>query len=172
MEASKIRALESVRFSTGKTPNLTEIRHTRSYQSAGCDTDHSLVGCKVTICVKKMYRKKTPYYPRMNKGEIKNNQKCKQLNNEATKVSLVLTSDNEAWSNLRDGIYSAAMTAFGISIKKNVDWFEENALTQLPLVNEKTTALLAYTTYPSIRNRENLRAASRKMQTEARRTCI
>ena len=33
--------------------SLKEILHTRSYQSAECDTDHSLVGCKVRICVKR-----------------------------------------------------------------------------------------------------------------------
>ena len=51
--------------------NLKEIQHTRSYQSAECDTDHSLVGCRVKISVKKMYRKKIPCHPRINMSEIK-----------------------------------------------------------------------------------------------------
>ena len=33
---------------------------------------------------------------------------------------------------------------FGKSVKKNVDWFEANSITLIPLVNEKRTALFAY----------------------------
>ena len=62
-----------------------------------------------------------------------------------------------------------AIAAFGKSVKKNVDWFEANSLTLIPLVNETRTELLAYKTYPSIRNRESLRTVRRNMQTEARR---
>ena len=72
-------------------------------------------------------------------SEIKGKQKCEQFNNETTKLSLALTSVNEAWRTLRDGIYNAAITVFGKSVKKNVDWFEENSLTLLLLVNEKRT---------------------------------
>ena len=129
--------------------NLKEIQHTRSYKSAECDTDHSLVGCRVIICVKKMYRKKTPCHPRINMSEINDKQKCKKFNNETTKLRLALTSVNEACCILRDGIYNAAFTVFGRSVKKNVDWFEENSLTLLPLVNEKRTALLTCKTYPN-----------------------
>ena len=39
----------------------------------------------------------------------------------------------------------------------------------MALVEEKRFVFLAYKTYPSIRNRENLRIARRKMQKEARR---
>ena len=100
---------------------------------------------------------------------IKDEQKCEQFNNETTKLSLALTSVNEAWCTLRDGIYNAAITVFGKSVKTNVDWFEENSLTLLLLVNEKRTALLAYKTCASSTNRKNLRTARRKMQTEARK---
>ena len=116
-----------------------------------------------------MYRKKTPCHPRINMSKIKDHQKCEQFNNETTKLSLALTSVNEAWCTLCDGIYNAAITVFGKSVKKNVDWFEENSLTLLPLVNEKRTAHLADKTCPSSTNRENLRTACRKMQTEARK---
>lgn len=51
---------------------------------------------------------------------------------------------------LRDGIYNAAIAGFGKSIKKNVDWFEENAQTLLPLVEEKRSTLIAYKNSPSI----------------------
>ena len=64
-------------------------------------------------------------------------------------LSLVLTSVNEARCTLRDGMYNAAITVFGKSVKTNVDWFEENSLTPLPLANEKRTALLAYKTCPT-----------------------
>ena len=95
-------------------------------------------------------------------SEKKDKQKCEKCNNETTKLSLALTSVNEAWCTLRDGIYNAAITVFGKSVKKNVDWFEENSLTLSPLV----TALLAFKTCPST-SRENL--ARRKMQTEVRK---
>ena len=103
-----------------------------------------------------MYRRKTPGHPRINRSEIKDTQKCKQFNHEATNVILAPTSANEAWSTLHDGIYKAAIAAVGKSVKKNVDWFEANLVTLIPLVNEKITALLTYKTYPSIRNRESL----------------
>eukprot|EP00112_Aurelia_sp_Birch-Aquarium-sp1_P005250 Seg1595.6 transcript_id=Seg1595.6/GoldUCD/mRNA.D3Y31 product="hypothetical protein" protein_id=Seg1595.6/GoldUCD/D3Y31 len=79
------------------------------------------------------------------------------------------TSANDAWCNLRDGIYNAAIAAFGKSVKKNVEWFEENSLALLRHVEEKRSALIAYKNSPRYRNLENLRMARSKMQTEAKK---
>ena len=65
------------------------------------------------------------------------------------------------------GFIGLRLLPFGKSEKKNVDWFEANSLT--PLVKEKRTALLIYTTYPNIRNRESLQMVCRKMQTVVKR---
>ena len=70
--------------------------------------------------MKKMHRRKTTGHPRINRNEIKDTQKCKQFNNEATNVILAPKSANEVWNTLRDGIYKAANAAFGKSVKKNV----------------------------------------------------
>ena len=93
--------------------NLKEVQHTRSYQSAECDIDHSLVGCRVRICVKKMYRKKTLCHLRINMSEIKDKQKCEQFHNETIKLSLALISVNEAWCTLI--IIINAMSEFELS---------------------------------------------------------
>ncbi|CAE1298953.1 unnamed protein product [Acanthosepion pharaonis] len=46
--------------------NLRIVLHTRSFHSADCDTNHSLVGCKVRLITKKICRSKTKGLPRIN----------------------------------------------------------------------------------------------------------
>ena len=81
--------------------HLKEILHTRSYQSVECDTDHSLVGCKVKICVKKIYCNKNPSRRHLNISNVKDYQSCTTFNNEINKLRVDLASANEAWCGLR-----------------------------------------------------------------------
>ncbi|CAE1251244.1 unnamed protein product [Acanthosepion pharaonis] len=46
--------------------DLRIVLHTRSFHSANCDMDHSLVGCKVRLTAKKIHRSKTKGLPRIN----------------------------------------------------------------------------------------------------------
>lgn len=43
-----------------KREHLKNVLHTRVFQSADCDTDHSLVCCKFRVPSKKVHRQKKP----------------------------------------------------------------------------------------------------------------
>ena len=54
----------------------------RSYQSAQCNTDHSLVGCKINICVKKIHCNNTPIRCGKKVGSLRDYQKCTIVNDQ------------------------------------------------------------------------------------------
>ena len=49
---------------------IKNVLHTRSYQSADCDTDHSLVCCKIRMQPKKFHRTKTKGIPHIDVSKM------------------------------------------------------------------------------------------------------
>ena len=59
--------------------NLYSIKITRSYQSADCDTDHSLVCSKVKLLVKSLHRTRKEGRPRIDISKTRDHRKVEEF---------------------------------------------------------------------------------------------
>ncbi|CAE1163801.1 unnamed protein product [Acanthosepion pharaonis] len=97
--------------------DLRSVLHTRSFHGADCDTDHSLVGCKVRLTAKKIHHSKTKGLPRINTCRS-NDPECSRrfqttFSAKVDTSSFSATDIDSRWHHLRDAIYTSALTAFG-----------------------------------------------------------
>jgi hypothetical protein len=105
--------------------------HTRSFHSADCDTDLSLVYSKVRLTTKKIHHSKTKCLPRINiccTGEPQKIQLFKDTFSEKMSADNPNRSDvDNSWGLLRDTIYmyTSALSAFGKREHHNTDWYYE-----------------------------------------------
>ena len=98
--------------------DLASVLLTRTYHSADCDTDHSLVASKVRIVPRKLHHKKKSGRPRINTGNAGNPLKIQSFLNHLNETleKKETSEDNTTdlmWSHLQNSIYSAAISAFG-----------------------------------------------------------
>ena len=135
--------------------DLKCILHTRSYQSADCNTDHSLVCCKVNFILKKIHRIRNKSNKRIDIADVKNLEKRQMFENEMSEVIIPDRGVHVAWPLLRDSLHTAASNSFGTTSRKSADWFESSASILAPLVETKRKTLLQY---KNIGNQENLAA--------------
>ena len=95
--------------------NLSNVKLTRSYWSADCDTDHSLVCCKVNFKAKRVHHAKKEGRHRINTCMTRKLEKVKKfirVVDEALPCP-ANTSAAQRWEHLRDTIYNAASLTFG-----------------------------------------------------------
>ena len=106
--------------------NLGNVKLTRSYQSADCDTDRSLVCCKVNFKAKRVDHAKIEGRHRINTCMTRKPEKVKEFIKvvEEALPCPANTSAAQRWKYLRDTIYNAASLTFGKKQAKTVDWFE------------------------------------------------
>ena len=153
--------------------DLRSILHTRSYHSADCDTDHSLICSKVRLTTKKIHRSKTKGLPRINSSGTKDPQRIQQFENvfseKLTAVTHIENDVDSRWVFLRDTVYTSALTAFGKRERRNADWYEAHWEEIQPVTKAKREALLAFKQNPCPSTRDALRAARNKAQQTARR---
>ena len=101
---------------------------TRSYQSADCDTDHSLVACKITLIPKKIHRAKPLGKPRIDVGKTYLPELVKTFTNKLEEAFCSHHTRQEQavphWTQLREDIYSNAKQVFGVRKRRSDDWFE------------------------------------------------
>nr|KAG5691627.1 hypothetical protein BaRGS_023798 [Batillaria attramentaria] len=153
--------------------DLSTVLHTRSFHSADCDTDHSLVGSKVRLTAKKIHRTKTKGLPRINTCSTKDPERSRlfqdTLNEKMDTSSHNVTDTDSKWYHLRDAIYSSALTTFGKKEHRSADWYEAHWEKLQPVTETKRKALLAHKQNPCPSTRDALRAARNKAQQTARR---
>lgn len=153
--------------------DLASILLTRTYHSADCNTDHSLVASKVRITPQKLHHGKKKGRPRVNTCCISNctlkQQFLEQLMVTLAKDSTEDSTDSK-WAHLRDTVYSTAINVYGKKERKNADWFEEHWAEMEPVTERKRKALLAYKASPSPTTLAALRAA-RKTSRQTARQC-
>ncbi|XP_076035995.1 uncharacterized protein LOC143021958 [Oratosquilla oratoria] len=153
-------------------PAGMQLLTTRSYHSADCDTDHSLVGCKVRLQPKQIHRSKQTGYPRINTARTKMPDLCKRFadSTEEALRDCPTNSAEERWNHIRGAIYNSAMDTFGKRERQNPDWFEAG-ITKLELaIADKRKALLNYKREPSEKTLAALRKARNDAQRLARRS--
>ncbi|PFX17198.1 Craniofacial development protein 2 [Stylophora pistillata] len=151
--------------------DLSSVFHTRSYHSADCDTDHSLVGSKIRLKPCKIHHAKTKDRPRINTCATADPAKAQNFVETLQKkfANQPTTDDTDAkWCHLWDVIYDSVMSAFGRKAHKNANWLEAHWKEMQPVTEAKRIALLAYKQNPCHSTRDALRAAKSKAQQTAR----
>ena len=153
--------------------DLFSVLHTRSFHSADCNTDHSLIRSKVRLTTKKIHHSKTNGPPRINTCCSRDPQRI-QLLEDALKEKLSSDSLNESdvdgkWGFLKNTMHTSALSAFGKRERRNADWYESHWEEMQPVTEAKRKALLAYKQNPCPSTRDALRAARNKAQQTARR---
>ena len=150
---------------------LKNILITRSYHSADCDTDHSLVCCKMRIKPKRIHRSKPAGNPRIDVGMTAHPDKAEEFAkalDEAFKTAPPQGSVEQMWERIRNTVHCTASIIFGKKKGKTQDWFEANSSKLLPLIEERRLALIEYKRIPNQRNLQIVRSARSKVQKMAR----
>ena len=150
---------------------LPSFLSTRSYHSADCDTDHTLVCSKVKLQPKKIHRAKPAGRPRINVAKTANSD-CKEDFLSSLEHALQEPTGEDAtsrWNSIKDTIYNTAMLAFGKKARPSQDWFNMYIADMEPVIETKRQALLAYKETPNQRNYTALRVARSEAQCIERR---
>ncbi|XP_076032369.1 uncharacterized protein LOC143020093 [Oratosquilla oratoria] len=152
--------------------NIKLVQITRTYHSADCDTDHSLVCCKIRLQPKKLHKSKQKGKPRMNTMGMHLPEKVEEFAKSLQKALSVEhqhCSAAEKWNHLRDTIQKTALATFGKKTSKNNDWFDAKFSEMSPVIDSKRAALAEYKRSPSEKTLQALRAVRSKVQQTARR---
>ena len=129
---------------------LNHVLLTRSYHSADCDTDHSLVGCKVRLRPRPIHRSKQKGRPRVDTSGVLMQEPRERFSKAIDKALDDCPKDcaQARWDFIRDAVYKAAIDTFGKRAKKNEDWFEAGIEEMEPAITAKRAALLEYKRQP------------------------
>ena len=152
--------------------SIKNVLHTRSYQSADCDTDHSLLCCKIRMQPKKFHRTKTKGIPRINVSKMSQPDLMEQFAQTFEKELGSLQpgdSATEKWEALRDTMYFTALATLGKGSSKSHGWFEAKPTVMSSVIEAKRSALADYKRTPSEKNLQILRIARSRVQQIARR---
>ncbi|CAE1313794.1 unnamed protein product [Acanthosepion pharaonis] len=152
--------------------DLRIVLHTGSFHSADCDTDHSLVGCKVRLTAKRIDCSKTKGLPLINSCRANDPGSSRRFQTTfSAKVdtsSFSATDIDSRWHHLCDAIYTSALTAFVKKDRRNAGWYEAHWDEMKPVSEAKRQALLAYKHNPCVNTRDALRVARSRAQQTAR----
>ena len=116
------------------------VLHTRSYHSVNCDTDHSLVCCKIRMQPKKFHRTKTKGNARIDISKMSQPDLMEQFTQTLEKESGSSQSGESAtekWEALPDTMYRIALATFGKKSSKSHDWFEAKSTVVTPDIEAK-----------------------------------
>ena len=153
-----------------RRPLLNSVLSTRSYHSADCDTDHSMVASKVRLHPKRIHRSKQKGRPRINTARTfvpELRERFAGAVQEALSDCPTSCAD-ERWNHIRDAKYKSAVDTFGKRERKSPDWFEAGIEELEPAISCKRTVLLNYKQEPSEKTLAALRRARSETQRIAR----
>ena len=125
----------------------TEVLNTRTYHSADCDTDHSLVVSSIRLEPRPYHRRRA----RSKKIDIGKSslpdlqqQYCKAVEDRLDTIAELepFTDVDTYWNHLREAIYQPANEIFGLRRRQDPDWYRESRASLQPVLEMKRTALL------------------------------
>ena len=154
--------------------HLKNFLVTRTYHSADCNTDHSLMCCRVKFQPKKFHHTKQKGKTRIN---VTKTQHPDHLAKFKTLFSSTFVGDynlpsTEQWENMKNATLFAALSAFGKREgSQQNDWCHSNSARLDPLIEAKCIALQAYKYKPSPKSLNTLRSTRSDVQKKVR-TCI
>ena len=150
----------------------TEVCNTRSYHSADCDTDHSLVLSTMKLQPKPYHRnKKCSMKIDVIRSRIPHlrNEYCDALNQELGDTNICDNPNPEdIWNNLKKAIHSTGLNTFGKRKRKDPDWYAASLETMEPVVEKKRLASLRMKSRPTRSALDELRACRAETQRTAR----
>lgn len=151
---------------------LNHVLRTRSYHSADCDTDHSLVGSMVRLQPRRIHNSKPPKKgrPRIDTAKTGKPELRERFAEVIDKALEDCPTDNATtrWDFIRDAIYQAASDTFGKRTRKNEDWFEASIVEMEPVIAAKSAALLKYKRRPCAKTLAAYREARNNAKRVAR----
>lgn len=154
-----------------KHSSLKLITYTRTLQSADCDTDHSLVCCKLGLKAKRIHHTKSRPKLRIDTVQTRSYPKVQKFGQrmESCLTKNIPNSSSEKWDYLKDCIHQNAIEIFGRKTKKSHDWFEENIDILMPLLETKRRALMKLKASNTKDNEEAYKLARQRVSKEARK---
>lgn len=153
-----------------RRPLLNSVLSTRSYHSADCDTDHSMVASKVRLQPKRIHHSKYKGRPRINTA-VTSVPELRERFADAIQEALSdcpTSCAEDRWNHIRDATYKSAVDTFGKRERKNPDWFEAGIEELESAISSKRTALLNYKKDPCEKTLIALRRARSEAQKIAR----
>ena len=152
--------------------HLQSVHNTRSYHSADCDTDHSLVASKVALQPRRFHHSKPKGVSKINVARIRDTEKTKMFISSINSFRPLEPSQSgtERWLQLRSHIHKSAIEAYGKRERRNADWYAAGLADMEPATITKRRTLLEYKNNPSHQNLSALRRARSDSQKIAR-TC-
>ena len=123
---------------------IKNVLHSRSYHSADCDTDHSLVCCKIKMQPKRFHRTKKQGNPRIDVSKMPEPGLVEQFAEALEQELSAAQSGNSAtdkWEALRDTMHRTALATFGKKTSKSHDWYEAKSTEMTPAIEAKRIAL-------------------------------
>ena len=145
-----------------------EVLNTRTYHSADCDTDHSLVVSTLRL-EPRPYHRQTRTSKKIDLTSWQNpefqKQYCQLLDQKLVNISDDDTHEKH-WEKLRTSIHSAALESFGQRKRQDPDWYSNSCSTLKPILEMKRAAMLKVKARPT----RQAHAAHRAAKAEAQRS--
>ena len=158
-------------FIITRRSSLNQVLVTRSFHSADCDTDHSLVVSKVRLLPKRTHCSRQKPLPRINTAGIATPELRVKFAKAIDEVleDCLTDSATSMWNHIRESVFKTALNNFGKQRRRSEDWFEAGAAEKQPALAATRAALLAHKQKPSEKTLAALRAARSNAQRIARR---
>ena len=134
---------------------LKNVLHTRSYHSADCNTDHSLVCCNIRLQPKRFHRTKKKGNPRIDVSKMSQPNLMSQFAESFERefdAPQPKNSATEKWEILRDTMHLIDLATFGKKTSSTHDWFDPKSSETTPVIEAKRTALIEYDVHPAKEN--------------------
>ena len=158
-------------FIITRRSKLNHVLRTRSFHSADCDTDHSLVCGKVRLRPRRIHRAKPKGNPRINSARTTKPKLREHFSMTIDKALENCPTDSATarWDFIRDTVHKAAKDTFGTGGKKSEDWFQAGIEEMEPVITAKRAALLEYKRNPSVNTLATYREARNNTKKAARK---
>lgn len=150
---------------------LRMVRQTRSYHSADCDSDHSLVCCTFKLCARVMHSARPKPVPKLNIQAMSSPALCTDFADSfgrgvASRLGVSTVDDD--WDVIRKCMIDSAFASFGVKPPCLNDWFAASREILSPLVDAKAAARRQFIQHSTAASREHLRTARAELQRAAR----
>ncbi|KAL4718556.1 hypothetical protein ACJJTC_011471 [Scirpophaga incertulas] len=147
-----------------KQQDIKIITHTRSYHSADCDTDHSLVISFIRLAPKKIHSSKPQGVKRINLPASDDTYVVSKITSTWDPES----SAEDEWSQVKQLLTESAAGVFGYQRSANDDWFNRNLHHLQPLLDAKRKAAESHRLNPSASTKSILTKAKSLLQNQIR----
>ena len=128
--------------------DIRDIIDTRGLRGADCWTDHTLLRCKASFCIREQHKKQKCPSKKLDvhklKAEGMQEAFASTVREKLEGLNLRATDCSEAWAAFRDAVMTAAETTLGYRRKKHQDWFDDSDADIMALIEQKRQANAAW----------------------------